>query len=241
MSLMNIVLFDIDHTLMASATGANARASRKMFQQVFGLETSEDSVEKVGMTEWGLIEKVLAKAGAVAATSSPHRQIPERAYTVWADELHAELRQDGTSRVLPGIVELLDVLRGDSQIRLALLTGNSIWRSRVKLAAVGLLDYFTDRDGNLLGAFGNDARTREALLTFAFDRLVFEGDCATVIDDSLIGAKMLADKKVHSVFVATGEASVSELKQYQNRVYPDFGENRWREVAEFVKSCQLSA
>lgn len=232
---MNVVLFDIDHTIMASPSGANDAASRKMFIDVFGVDTSEDAVEKVGMTEWGLIEKVLEQAGVnpVPDDGSVH-SIPQRAYTYWAEVFEQEIKGKPAT-LLPGIWELLVALADIKEIKLGLLTGNSYWRSEVKLEAVGVDEFFRDHAGKLVGAFGNEARTRDGLMAFARDRLVFDHDRLTIVDDSLIGAQMLVGTEISGVFVGTGHASVDELKKHQAFVLPDFGEGRWQEVVAYIQ------
>lgn len=236
---MNVVLFDIDHTIMSSPPGANAEASRHMFKEFYGLDTTEDSVEKVGMTEWGLIEKVLAKAGVVPVPKDDAaHSIPEEAYQYWAKVFTQEI-QGKSSTLLPGIWDLLVALADQKDVKLGLLTGNSYWRSEVKLKAVGVDEFFRDHKGDLIGAFGNEARTRSGLIAFAQDRLVFDNDCLTIVDDSLIGAKMLADEEIYGVFVGTGHATVEELRQYQEVVFADFGEDRWEEALKYIQACTI--
>lgn len=234
---MNVVLFDIDHTLMASPPGANARASQRMFKDLYGVDASEDAVEKVGMTEWGVIERVLEQVGVnpIPEDDAQHR-IPDKVYQYWAEVLKTEIA-DQPSTLEPGIWDLLNRLADETEVKLGLLTGNSYWRSEVKLEAVGIDEFFRDHGGNLIGAFGNEARTREGLLAFARDRLVFDNDCLSIVDDSLIGAQMLAESGVYGIFVGTGSASVDELKQYQQVVFEDFGENRWQEVLQYIQVC----
>lgn len=232
---MKVVLFDIDHTLMHSPEGANGRSSSVMFRTMFGVEASEDSVEKVGMTEWGVIEKVLNSRGAEAVGENPaQHDIPEEAYKLWADELAKECVEScGTIGV--GMRELVESLSGRQDIKLGLLTGNSYWRSEVKLKSVGLDDFFRERTGKLVGAFGNEARTREGLLSFAQDRLVYDHDKMIIIDDSLIGAQMAKKHDVPIVLVATGSATAEELHEYSPYVFSDLGEERWKQVLEIVE------
>lgn len=233
---MKVVLFDIDHTLLASPTGANAEASRIMFNQVFGINTSEDSVEKVGMTEWGLIEKVLHTHGQQLMLNEHGRvEVPEVAYRVWAESLRKTAR-DKQTRLEPGIKELLEALCAKDEVKLGLLTGNSYWRSEVKLELAGIDTFFRDRTGNLEGAFGNEARTREGLLSFAQDRLVFLHDQLIIIDDSLLGAQMTKEHDLLGVLVATGSASEEELRNYSPYVYPNLGEERWKEVVSIIEA-----
>lgn len=233
---MKVILFDIDHTIMASPPGANKRSSQKMFIEKFGIDVTEDSVEKVGMTEWGIMEKIAASyPNSKIPLDVIQQGVPEEVYQYWADELQKEMAV-APSTLLPGIFELITELSQEKDVKLGLLTGNSYWRSEVKLMSVGLDEFFRDRTGQLRGSFGNESRTREGLVSFAQDRLVFDHDSLSIIDDSLIGANMLHGKReIFAIFVATGSASAEQLQPYGRPVYQDLGEGRWKEALELFK------
>ncbi len=232
---MKVVLFDLDHTLMHSPPGANARSSRVMFKECFGIDTTEDAVEKVGMTEWGLIEKVLSEKAMVSVEQEDGRmKIQDRVYQVWANALEEECKGK-VATLLDGMWELVNELANIKDVQLGILSGNSYWRSEVKLRSVGMDEYFRERTGKLVGAFGNEARTRKGLVAFAKDRLIFLDDKLMIIDDSLIGAQMCKEEGVRSVLVATGSASREELAEYSPFVFDDLGDERWREVVGLVE------
>lgn len=236
---MKIVLFDIDHTLTASPKGVNALASKRMFKECFGIDASEDSVEKVGMTEWGIIERVLLKHGSdLLPADNVQHKVPDNIYERWAEILEEE-SEGKPATLLPGMWELVEALSNDADFKLGLLTGNSYWRSEVKLKAIGIDEFFRARSGEIVGAFGNEARTRDGLIAFAEDRLKFDNDDLIMVDDSLIGAQMLKNRSdIYAIFVATGSASVSELSISGKPVFEDLESPRWEEAYQLLKEWQ---
>ena len=75
-----------------------------------------------------------------------------------------ELPGEGTKAVMPGVRDLLDSLAAQSDVFLALLTGNFEESARIKLEHFDLWRYFR------CGAFGDDAADRNALVPFAVER-----------------------------------------------------------------------
>jgi phosphoglycolate phosphatase-like HAD superfamily hydrolase len=191
-------------------------------------------VEKVGMTEWGLIEKVLTRNNLPLPHNEQGKlEIPDGCYQAWAEALRQTAKNQPTCLEF-GIQDLLNGLEALDDIKLGLLTGNSYWRSEVKLEFGGIDSYFRDRTGALLGAFGNEARTREGLISFAEDRLVFLHDQLIIIDDSILGAEMVRDHNLVGILVATGSAKADDLRQYSSHVFENFGENRWQQVVKLI-------
>lgn len=233
---MKVIFFDIDHTLTASPKGVNGESSRLMFQEVLGINATEDSVEKVGMTEWGLLEKVVTQFPESKINNHAIRNgFPDEIGIRWAEILE-ELLKGKLSTLLPGMWEILVEISNQKDMKLALLTGNSYWRSEVKLKAVGLDEFFRDRTGRLRGAFGNEARTREGLIAFAQDRFVYDHDTMSVVDDSLIGANMVRGRRdVFGIFVATGSATQEQLNISGKPVFKDLDEDRWKVAFELLK------
>ena len=124
---------------------------------------------------------------------------------------HSLNRHDG--RVLPGIIELLAVLKGRSDVALGLLTGNMRAGALVKLGHYQLFDHFA------FGGFGDqhydrDDVAREALgvarshlgAVVAPERMWVIGDTPLDVQCArAIGAKVLA--------VATGVHTFDQLKE----------------------------
>ncbi len=223
---MKIVLFDIDETLLVYLGDGDKDSSSKMFKQVFNIDADENMVDNRGKTERGIIEEVLRLVKKL--TPEEEIEIPNLAYEVWAEAQ----KSFPPPFVFPGIIELLDVLSKEKDVLIGLLTGNSRFRAKVKLEAAKLDKYFL-KDGILTGAFGDISPIRADLITEAKQK--YGDGTYTIIDDSLIAAKMCKEANIPALLVATGRVSEEELRQYSKYVFPDFGENRWQEVLEIIK------
>ncbi len=223
------VLFDIDETLLSVKHGINRRSSAIMFHKVFGADTDEETIQNAGKTEALIIREVMAHLGTKI------RKVPEEAYRVWGEAAGTELEKNPPI-VLPGIKELLEELSKKDFVKLALLTGNSPWRSEAKLVPCHLDHFFRDKKSHkLVGVFGDITEKRSDLIDF-YKNNFSNKDKFVIIDDSLIGAKMSVEKHTPSILVATGKISVMELKKYSGYVFENFGENRWKQVVEIIEN-----
>jgi phosphoglycolate phosphatase len=160
-----LVLFDIDGTLLhGQGVGRRAmeRAGRALLSEGFTL----DGIDFAGALDPWIFAEAAARVG-VADASARHDEF-RAAYIV---ELERELqRGDIRPRVLPGVADLLSVLRTRSDVTLGLVTGNYRRAAPMKIAAVGI-----DPELFVLGAFGDDATTRPELVALALDRWTAAG------------------------------------------------------------------
>ena len=139
--------------------------------------------------------------------------IEERFPSLWhsyTERLADELTQC-PMQVLPGVHELLNILKRMDDIGVGLLTGNIARGAQLKLDSAGLTEHF------VLGSYGADHEEREQLSRIALQRArdmwnpalcpentVVIGDTPRDVDCGLaIGARTLA--------VATGSFSSSQL------------------------------
>lgn len=218
MSSQTLILFDIDGTLLTSG-GAGERALRTGFRREFGLEEDLSSVRIAGRTDSGIALEVLKKHGL----ETSQRNI-ERFFSSYLADLAVELPLK-PGRVLPGIRELLDLLRPRPHISLGLLTGNLRQGAELKLRHYGLADFFP------FGAFADDHHDRNALGPVALSRANlhhgtrFAPEQVWVIGDTehdiacarAFGAKALG--------VATGSFSVDFLSQHSpDALFSDCGD-----------------
>ena len=226
------VLMDIDETLISVPPCINALSSGKMFQKIFGVNAHEDMINNIGQTEMAVIIEVLALVGISIKT------VPIEAYLYWAKILEEDLR-DNPVRVLPGIHELLDTLSQMPEVRLRLLTGNAPLKARTKLASGKIEKYFLKKDGSLDGVFGDTVLKREMLFDIVKKESA-QDDTFVIVDDSLLGAQIGKKYSIPMILVATGRASQEKLKQYTDTVFPDLGENRWKEALSLIKNSFIS-
>jgi len=220
------VLVDIDETMLSVPKGINAKASSIMFKKVFGVDAHEEMIDNVGKTEMGIIQEVLEKIGL-------KKDVPTKAYTVWG-QATADQLQEHQPKILDGIPELLNELSHNPQIRLGLLTGNSTARTEAKLRATRLDSFFRDsKTHQLIGVFGEMAPKRDQLFDLIKEQSTPE-DRFVIIDDSLIAARMAQKHIIPIILVATGSATEDQLRPYTSHVFPNFGENRWKEAALII-------
>src|SRR3954471_8574005 len=155
-----LVLFDIDGTLVLTG-GAGIRAMNRACEAVIGHRGALDGVPVAGRTDWSILHDALHNIG---------RDLDETLFARLRDAYVRELEEEielpgqGVKAVMPGIRPLLDHLETRDDVFLALLTGNFERSARIKLEHFDLWRYFR------CGAFGDDARDRNALVPFAVER-----------------------------------------------------------------------
>ena len=206
-----LLLFDIDGTLITSG-GAGEWALRDAMKTRFGIDEDLGGILLAGATDKKIAVAMLEKHGLTPSAEN---------ITALLDEYltHLETRMpkhDG--RILPGMIELLDVLAKREEAVLALLTGNVVRGAEIKLTHYGVWHHFE------FGAFADDHHDRNELGKFARARahdrhgIEFSPEKIYVIGDTprdiecgrAIGAKTVA--------IATGHYSFEELAEHT----PDF-------------------
>ena len=151
-----ILLFDIDGTL-ALTQGAGTRAMSRVFRGVFGIEDALAGIDFAGRSDSWIASTAFRNAGR-----EPTPQTVAQFQDAYIPALGEELQRG--SRLLPGVVELLDAL-ADQPVVLGLGTGNFRRAAEAKLAHLGIWERFAD------GGFGDDAANRTELLAAALPRL----------------------------------------------------------------------
>ena len=206
-----LLLFDIDGTLIASG-GAGEHALRLGIKDRFGLEEDFQGIEIAGRTDSGIARQFFAKhslpetPGNIAAF-----------FESYLDHL-AILLPKKEGRLLPGILELLEALKGRPDVVLALLTGNLARGAELKLTHYGVWDYFEfgayaddHHDRNELGHFARTRALERHGIDFPPARIYVLGDTPHDITCArAIGATAVA--------IATGQYSRAQLAAHA----PDF-------------------
>jgi phosphoglycolate phosphatase len=201
---MNICLFDIDGTLLASG-GAGKTAMEQALTQEFHVAVDDHQVPFSGRTDRAITRDLFQTYG-IAHTAENCRRYLNTYLRLLPGCLNSH-----QGRVLPGIIELLQLLAQRSHVHMGLLTGNVREGARIKLGHYGLADFFA------FGGFGDahferDDVAREALeaaKTHAgpdidLERFWVIGDTPLDIQCArAIGARVAA--------VATGWHSLQEL------------------------------
>lgn len=189
MSAPLLILFDIDGTLLFTG-GAGRIALARTFEQVFGIvdmDSASRRVEYGGRTDPAILRDLAHEAGLPADAMDRQGEKFERVYL---KELSAEMgRADSPARLLPGVAHSVEQLGSRTDVRLALLTGNSESGARAKLEPFDLNRWFPT------GGFGSDHEDRREVAAvarrraenhfgsrFAAERVVVIGDTRHDID-----------------------------------------------------------
>lgn len=203
-----LVLFDIDGTLCLTGR-AGGRAMTRALRDAFDVSDGFAGIPMNGRTDQIILEDALARA----ACGAPADRVANfRAQYVEYLRVEIEKPGEGLKGMMPGVRELLDTLSAQSDVYLALLTGNYSDSARVKLEYFDLWRYFR------CGAFADDAKDRNELVPVAVRRARACGvpDMApaevVVVGDTPLDIACAAAGGATSVAVATGGYSVEELK-----------------------------
>jgi phosphoglycolate phosphatase-like HAD superfamily hydrolase len=223
-----LFLFDIDGTLLASG-GAGWRALAAACLELFNTPNL-DGIEIAGRTDSLIARQLHARHGLESTPESC-----ARFFDCYLKHLAQFLPQtDG--KLLPGILELLDILKARPDCVLALLTGNLVRGAQLKLSHYGVWDYFE------FGAFADDHHDRNALGPFAQARAKEKHGIEVAAEDIFIlgdtphdvacaraiGAKAIA--------IATGHHTRGELAACN----PDFLFDDLGDVAGVLRAIGLS-
>ena len=207
---MQLLLFDIDGTLVNTG-GAGSSAMTRAFSELCGIRDAFQALSMAGMTDPLILEhavSVAEQAGLKVECSF------EDIYSAYIRFLTSELNS-GTRpyRVLPGVIELLEELKGRKELELGLATGNIVEGARVKLEHGNIYHYFN------FGGYGSDHGNRTHVVRQAVRRgaeyvAPSEVRRAIVIGDTprdIIHAKE-ADAEV--IAVASGFHSREALREF---------------------------
>jgi phosphoglycolate phosphatase-like HAD superfamily hydrolase len=211
MAHKKLFLFDIDGTLLLTGR-AGEHALRLALRDRFGVEDDLATISFAGSTD-GAIARQMFQANGIPET-------PENVADLFDGYLHhlaLELPQR-EGQVLPGIVGLLEELRGRVDCVLGLLTGNIARGAELKLSHYGVWDFFE------FGAFADDHVDRNKLGPVAHARaaekhgISFDGGDVYVIGDTPKDIDCARAAGFVAVAIATGNYTTEQLAEHT----PDF-------------------
>jgi phosphoglycolate phosphatase len=208
---VNLVLFDIDGTLLSSG-GAGRRAMRRALTDVFG-SWGDPTYHYDGKTDRQIVRDLMRGVGH----GDPYiDQRMDELFEMYLRELAVEVEHGETPpRPLPGVAELLDRLEATADTVLGLLTGNIAPGAAVKLTAAGL-----DVRRFRVNAYGSDHESRPELPSFAQRRARevlgrdIEPGAMIVIGDTPADIHCGQFAGARTIAVATGRYSVDELSAH---------------------------
>ena len=143
---MNVVLFDIDGTLIRSG-GAGLHALMKALREEFGVSDPQP-VPLHGCTDRGITRELFELNGVDHHEDNWHRFVDS-----YLSHLRLQLTEQ-SGAVLPGVIDVLEPLFAHESVYLGLLTGNVRRGADLKLQHFELDHYFGE------GGFGDHHEDR---------------------------------------------------------------------------------
>lgn len=223
--MKKLILWDIDGTIIVSH-GAGVRAMEKALTKRFGVTVNLGAIDWAGRTDSWITGEVFRHVGLPDTPQNAHDYLE-----AYLEVLPQELAAGPQGRVLPGVLELLEMLHHRADLAQGLLTGNLRRGAELKLTHYRVWHYFE------FGAFADDSPRRNDLGPHALRRaserhaVEFEPANTFIIGDTphdiecgkVIGARTIG--------VATGRYSVGELAAHRpTAVFKDFSD-----TAAFLK------
>ncbi|WP_325050908.1 HAD family hydrolase [Actinokineospora spheciospongiae] len=203
-----LVLWDIDHTLLASR-GLGREMYVRAVPAAFGIPFV-DLADVSGRTELDIIAETIALHRVEPTEANVSRLA--QALTDSYEAARAELAERG--RVLPGAREALEALAEDAAVHQGVLTGNLRSVAYVKLETFRLAHY-VDLETS---AYGDDHNVRAELVRVARRRAVertgirFDGEHTVLIGDTPRDVEAAHAAGARVVAVASGRNGVDELR-----------------------------
>jgi len=205
-TLADLILFDIDGTLVRRAGPHHRQALVDAVRQVTGLETTTEGIPVHGMLDPDILTQMMRRAGLDDARI----QAAMPGIIEAAQDIYVASVPDLRDKTCPGVTPLLEYLHARGTV-LALVTGNLTrigWR---KLERAGLHHYFR------FGAFGEMAPTRGGLARLAIEQarrtgLVEENSAISLIGDATQDVLAARENGIRSIAVRTGITPAEDLE-----------------------------
>jgi phosphoglycolate phosphatase len=204
MYMPDLILFDIDGTLVRRAGPHHRQALVDAVRQITGVETTTDGIPVHGMLDPDILTQMMLAAGIDEAKISA--TMP--AIITAGQDIYQTGVPDLRDKVCPGVVPLLDYLRARGTV-LALVTGNLTRIGWKKLECAGLERYFR------FGAFGEMAPTRGGLARLAIEQARREGMAGgniSLIGDATQDVAAARENGIRSIAVRTGITPPEDLE-----------------------------
>jgi len=202
---MTVLFWDIDGTLLTTAR-AGVFAWEEAVRELTGREFELVSMRIAGLTDFQIAERTFETLG-VGTDAQFLRRFVDR----YGELLPASLpRKQGS--VMPNVREILECLRGRSDVRSYLLTGNTRAGALAKLTHYDLVQYFSE------GAFAEDTGDRGSIARRALD-LARQGGTIDegrlfVIGDTPHDVECARAIEARTIAVATGGYTLEELQAH---------------------------
>ena len=203
---MTVLFWDIDGTLLTTAK-AGVFAWEDAVRELTGREFELIRMRIAGLTDYQIAQRTFETLG-IGTDEAFLRRFVDR----YGELLPSSLpRKNG--RVLPNVREILEHLRGRSDVRSYLLTGNTRAGAQAKLTHYELIQFFPD------GAFAEDTGDRASIARRALDLARRGGTVAEngvfVIGDTPHDIDCATAIGARTIAVATGGYTLEELEAHR--------------------------
>jgi phosphoglycolate phosphatase-like HAD superfamily hydrolase len=218
-----LILFDIDGTILQMKQGVSKDIFSKFLIELFGKDIQDKHIPGFhGMTDLQIIKEIALNI------NYPFHQIEANLMEIWqklSDDFVKYCTKDNID-LLPGAVELIELLHNDSRVKLGLLTGNIKRNAYAKLDVYDLGRYFP------VGAFGDDSFDRNELPEIAFKRANsyyensnFSGENSMLTGDSPRDIECGKINSIPVLAVASGWSDKEELAKHNPEyLFDDFSD-----------------
>jgi phosphoglycolate phosphatase len=232
-----LLIFDIDGTLMSTG-GLTGVAFELAIEELYGVKNSTNGIEPFGLTDQLIFSKILQNNNIPYENGAEEF---ERFCEKYIIHLGIQLNNSSKPMLLPGVKRLLQKLKDDKKVFLALETGNIEPSAFLKLHSLGVISHFP------IGGFGSDSMDRAKIIELAFRRaqahyrVPFSIKETWVIGDTPNDINAGQQLGINTISVATGVFGVEQLSHHRpNAIFDDFTD--WerflnvihRQVTEFV-------
>ncbi|MEA2156674.1 MAG: phosphoglycolate phosphatase [Solirubrobacteraceae bacterium] len=204
MTATAVLFWDIDGTLL-STDRAGIYAIEAAAREVCGGEADLQSLPTAGLTDAQIAVVVIESLGGTADAPGVDAFL-----RVYERELPAALPRR-TGRVLPGVLEILDDLAGETGVHNLLLTGNTRAGAAAKLRHYGLDGHLSD-GAFCVGAGPRADIAREAWALIAARDAGARLERAYVIGDTPHDVRCGQEIGARTIAVATGGYGLADLQ-----------------------------
>ncbi|MBI4299765.1 MAG: HAD hydrolase-like protein [Chloroflexi bacterium] len=188
---------------------AGSRSMAIAFYELFGITDAFNGIPFAGRTDLAIVKDAIALHG-ISDGDRVIAQLKE-AYFIHLGRLLYE----ASGRVLPGVMDLLELLSSHKHAYLGLATGNFRRSGMMKLERYELAGYFKE------GGFGDETIVRAEVVAEAIRRcqeaasVVFALEDIYVIGDTAHDIESGKANGARTIGVATGPSSTEQLAQHQ--------------------------
>jgi phosphoglycolate phosphatase-like HAD superfamily hydrolase len=155
------------------------RAFHRALRRIFNVDVNNEVVRPDGKTDPLILKELLARFGLADRLCGKTQEALFSSYLSFLEEEMSLAKERGLIRILPGALDLLDILSNQPDFCTGLVTGNLEKGAYIKLDKAGLSGYFR------FGGYGSDSEDRTTLTQIGIQR----------------GAQVVAPAPVEGAFV----------------------------------------